>query len=222
MKISLEFDDLRDLLFEMPKLAQLLSDDKPFPERMAAAIEPDPKVMKIEIEPVNGTPFTRDQKEALRRVLIEFVKDPAAFEKSPETVAERVKAGLSVDRADLGREEPAQEATPEATASPDKPKKTKAAENTPPEEKPTEAPTEPQTAPAEAEAEAEEVTDAKVRAAFNKLMKNGRRDAVAHILKGFKAKNFSGLAPENYGKALKLANDFAKMSDDEYKEALKA
>lgn len=220
MKISLEFDDLRDLLFEMPKLAQLLSDDKPFPERMATAIEPDPKVMKIEIEPVNGTPFTRDQKEALRRVLIEFVKDPAAFEKSPETVAERVKAGLSVDRADLGREEPAQEAAPEATASPDKPKKPKAGENTSPTEKPTEAPTEPQTAPAEAEAE--DVTDAKVRAAFNKLMKNGRRDAVAHILKGFKAKNFSGLAQENYGKALKLANDFARMTDDEYKEALKA
>ena len=220
MKVSLEFDDLRDLLFEMPKLAQLLSDDKPFPERMAAAIEPDPKVMKIEIEPVNGKPFTRDQKEALRRVLIEFVKDPAAFEQSPEVVAERVKAGLSVDRADLGREEPAQEAAPETTASPDKPKKAKTAEDTPPAEEATETPTEAQEAPAESEAE--EVTDAKVRAAFNKLMKNGRRDAVAHILKGFKAKNFSGLDPANYGKALKLATDFAKMSDDDYKEALKS
>ena len=220
MKVSLEFDDLRDLLFEMPKLAQLLSDDKPFPERMAAAIEPDPKVMKIEIEPVNGKPFTRDQKEALRRVLIEFVKDPAAFEQSPEVIAERVKAGLSVDRADLGREEPAQEAAPETTASPDKPKKAKTTEDTPPAEEATETPTKPQEAPAESEAE--EVTDAKVRAAFNKLMKNGRRDAVAHILKGFKAKNFSGLDPANYGKALKLATDFAKMSDDDYKEALKS
>ena len=220
MKISLEFDDLRDLLFEMPKLAQLLGDDKPFPERMATAIEPDPKVMKIEIEPVNGKPFTRDQKEALRRVLIEFVKDPAAFEQSPEVVAERVKAGLSVDRTDLGREEPAQEAAPEATASPDKPKNAKAGVNTSPEEKPTETPTEPQTAPESIEAE--EVKDAQVRAAFNKLMKNGRRDAVARVLKSFKAKNFSGLDPANYGKALKLATDFAKMSDDDYKEALKS
>lgn len=220
MKVSLEFDDLRDLLFEMPKLAQLLSDDKPFPDRMAAAIEPDPKVMKIEIEPVNGKPFTRDQKEALRRVLIEFVKDPSAFEQSPEVVAERVKTGLSVDRSDFKPEEPAQKPAPKATETADKPKEVKTAEDTPPAEEATETPTEAQEAPAESEAE--EVTDAKVRAAFNKLMKGGRRDAVAHILKGFKAKNFSGLDPANYGKALKLATDFAKMSDDDYKEALKS
>lgn len=97
MKINLEFKDLRDLLFQLPKFAALISSDRPYAERVAQALEPDPETLRITVTPEDGTPFTPNEKEALRRLLLEFVKDPEAFTQDPDTVAGRVVNGLKAD-----------------------------------------------------------------------------------------------------------------------------
>ena len=141
MKISLEFTDLRDLLFSLPKFAQLVSSDSSFDVRAAAALEPNPETLRIQVTPENGQPFTANEKEALRRLLIEFVKDPAAFTSDADTVAARVVSGLKADAVipEAATWAPGGSDTSEEAAPPwEAPAKT--------------APQEPTEAPAEAEA----------------------------------------------------------------------
>lgn len=230
MKISLEFKDLRDLLYQLPKFGTLIASDAPYEDRIKTALEPDPETLRIAITPEDGVPFTPNEKEALRRLLVEFVKAPEAFTQDPDTVANKVVAGLKADgiiperapwaeeaqaaaAAAPAAEEPApkqkgqKKAAQTATAAPDAAEETKATENTPQPENAAQKATAP--------------SDADVRAALNDLLKQDRRDAVKKLLKSFGASNFSGLAKENYAAAIEAARGYLAMSDKEYKEAIK-
>lgn len=244
MKISLEFKDLRDLLYSLPKLGILMSDE-PYDKRIATALDPTPETMTIQITPVDGTPFTVNEKEALRRLLLEFAKDPEAFTRDPKTVSDRVINGLKADgvipekapwahEADAGTWAPGgsteseettregangvgdlsdyEDITPqEPTAAHEGAKKGEPIKNTPAAEKATESPTEGKA----------KVSGPAVRAAFNDLLKNDRRDAVKKILTSFGAANFSGLKETDYTAAVAEARKYLFMSDEDYKEALK-
>lgn len=231
MKISLEFKDLRDLLYQLPKFGMLIS-DAPYEDRIKAALEPDPETLRISITPEDGVPFTPNEKEALRRLLVEFVKAPEAFTQDPDTVANKVVAGLKADgvipeKAPWAEEARAEAAAAEAPAAETPAPKTKGQKKA--AQKPTEAPetaeepkaTENTPKPEEAAQTATAPSDADVRAALNDLLKKDRRDAVKKLLKSFGASNFSGLAKENYAAAIEAARGYLAMSDKEYKEAIK-
>ena len=185
MKISMEFKDMRDMLLSLPKFVQLVATDAPFQERMAAALAPDPEILKIEVKSADGTPFTVEEKEKLSDLLTEFVKDPDNFVANYEA-----KHGPLPEQP----AEKAPEAAPEAAAE-TKPAKTS--------KSPAKA-DEPAKAPKKA---SDEVKETDVRAAFAKLIKAGHRDEVKKILEGFGAANLPELQAEHYAAALAAAEE---------------
>lgn len=182
MKISFEFNDLRDMMLSLPKFMQLVGTDAPFPERMASALAPDPQELTIKLTPLDGGPFTPEEKEKLRDLLTDFIKDPDGFVAKYD--AEHAAAP----------KETAQEAPVDAPAPA-------------PEEKPAKAGKSSAKTDTASKADSGEVKKTDVRAAFAKLIKAGHRDEVKKILEGFGAANLPELHAEHYAAALAAAEE---------------
>lgn len=188
MKFSIEFTSMRDFLTSFPKLATLISGDGSPEERFAAALAGELEPMTIKVTPTDGKPLTDSEKEGVKDAIAEALT--------------KTRGVLPAEPA----QKPAEKAAPKPTASTDKPKKEKAAESTPEPKKPAQGAT----------GSEEKVSGADVRAAFNNLLKNDRRDAVKKILKRFGAANFSGLAEKDYAAAIEASKKYLQMSNEEY------
>lgn len=203
MRITLEFKDLRDLLWQIPKFATLVGSDEPFEKRMMQAIEPDPQVMTIQVKPTDGVPFTEEQKRGIFDILEEFVKDPEHF-------AENHK-----DAQAMNPPEPQEAPVFATTEATDSAPEAKTKKSSPKPEKPAEKPTAPQ------DEAAPKVSETEARARLNKLVKERSNAAVRLIFKHFGIKNFTDLKAEQYAEAVALADKITAMDEDEYAEELK-
>ena len=195
MKITFEFANIKDMLNQMPKFAQLITSNEPAEDRIAKALEDDPTSLIMKITPKDGIPFTEEEKDAIRAVITQFT-DTARIEK-----VERLRKELTPEDAEKGDSEPPKE---------------KAKKN-PPKAKKAEEPTE-----AEAEEAPEEVTsETDARSALNGLVKARTNAAVKLVFHELGVKNFNDLSKEQYTKAVELAEKVGGMSDEDYEAALK-
>lgn len=193
MKITLEFNNMKDLLDQMPKFAQLVSGDAPAEERIEAALADDPTALIMKITPVDGIPFTEDQKEAIKATIGQYV-DTARIEKIEKLREELTPQAVT---------EPVPEAPEE-----------KPTMNPPEEEKAEE--------PAETKAdEAPAATETSARKALNDLVKARGNAAVKLIFHELGAKNFQDLKEDQYATAIERAEKIGAMSDKDYEAALK-
>jgi hypothetical protein len=185
MKISFEFKDLRDMMLSLPKFMQLVGTDAPFSERMATALAPDPQELTIKLTPLDGVPFTPEEKEKLRDLLTDFIKDPDGF-------AAKYDAEHAAAPKETAQEAPVDAPAPAPEEKPEKAGKSSAKADT---------------ASKASKTASGEVKETDVRAAFAKLIKAGHRDDVKKILDGFGAANLPELKAEHYAAALAAAKE---------------
>ena len=196
MKITFEFANIKDMLEQMPKFAQLITSDEPAEKRIETALADDPTALIMKITPANGIPFTEEEKEAIKATITQFT-DMARIEK-----VEKLRKELVPQSDENADSEPEEE----------KPKK-----NTPKAKKSEKA-----KEPEADEAPAKAATETEARSALNGLVKSRSNAAVKLVFHELGVKNFGDLKNEDqYTKAVELAAKVDAMNDDEYAEALK-
>lgn len=196
MKITFEFANIKDMLEQMPKFAQLITSDEPAEKRIETALADDPTALIMKITPKDGIPFTEDEKAAIKATITQFT-DMARIEK-----VEKLRKELVPQSDENADSEPEEE----------KPKK-----NTPKAKKSEKA-----KEPEADEAPAKAATETEARAALNGLVKSRSNAAVKLVFHELGVKNFGDLKNEDqYTKAVELAAKVDAMNDDEYAEALK-
>ena len=196
MKITFEFANIKDMLEQMPKFAQLITSDEPAEKRIETALADDPTALIMKITLANGIPFTEEEKEAIKATITQFT-DMARIEK-----VEKLRKELVPQSDENADSEPEEE----------KPKK-----NTPKAKKSEKA-----KEPEADEAPAKAATETEARAALNGLVKSRSNAAVKLVFHELGVKNFGDLKNEDqYTKAVELAAKVDAMNDDEYAEALK-
>lgn len=85
MKISIEFSDLKDMLFQLPKFAQLIVGSGSSEARIAAALEDETPVIKI--TSTDGKPLTKEEKEKIREAIAETAGWSVTPEEKPAPAA---------------------------------------------------------------------------------------------------------------------------------------
>ncbi|MBR3236808.1 MAG: hypothetical protein IKF99_00060 [Oscillospiraceae bacterium] len=196
MKITFEFANIKDMLNQLPKFAQLITSDEPAEKRIETALADDPTALIMKITPANGIPFTEEEKEAIKATITQFT-DMARIEK-----IEKLREELTVqDLENAGSDAPEE----------------KAKKNPPKAKKPKNEPE-----PEADEAPAKAATETEARSALNGLVKSRSNAAVKLVFHELGVKNFGDLKNEDqYTKAVELAAKVDAMNDDEYAEALK-
>lgn len=196
MKITFEFANIKDMLEQMPKFAQLITSDDPAEKRIETALADDPTALIMKITPKDGLPFTEEEKEAIKATIMQFT-DMARIDK-----IEKLRKELTPENAENAPSE----------APKEKPKK-----NPPKEEKAEE--------PAETKADEEPAaTETSARATLNRLVKSRGNASVKLIFHELGIKTFGDLKDLKegaYAEAIALADKVSKMEEDEYAAALK-
>ena len=82
MKISIEFESIKDLLLQMPKFANLITGEGTPEDRIAAALKDDSIMIKI--TPTDGVPFTKEEEEKIQKALDETIENAASEAKKEE------------------------------------------------------------------------------------------------------------------------------------------
>lgn len=195
MKISFEFANIKDMLEQMPKFAQLITSDAPAEKRIETALADDPTALIMKITPKDGIPFTEDEKEAIRATIAQYT-DLARIDK-----VEKLRKELTPETAENAPSE----------APKEKPKKN------PPKAKEAEKPADPEAG----EPLTAKETETSARATLNGLVKSRGNAAVKLVFHQLGVKNFGDLKEDQYTKAVALAEEVGAMTDDTYAAALK-
>lgn len=171
--------------------------------------------MKVTLEFENAEKFFLELPKFAK--LIGYASQFATFDHVDRAKSEAIlqDPAAKVTAAQVSMEKPVTKVeaeTEDAIEAPEEPKAMK--KSLAKSEKPQEtAKAKPQEAAKDSETPTAKDTD--VREVFNRLIKSGKRDKVAEILKAHDAENFSGLDPKYYAAAIKAAKEALGEEDED-------